>query len=207
MLRSLNIFGLILLLLAGGSIQADIYKFEDNEGRILLTDQPSAGRDMTLLKRFRFSYAHPRSGGTAPPTRRLKQKIRQLKPLIDDAARISGLDPDLIHAIILAESAYNERARSAKGAMGLMQLIPATAKRFNVDDPWDPAQNIKGGSSYLKWLMNHFDNDLDLVLAAYNAGEGAVEKYGRSIPPYKETQRYVLKVKDFLDKGMSIFLE
>ena len=193
--------------LFAGSAFADIYKFEDYEGRILLTNIPSSGKDMKLLKRFRFSYAHPRSGGKAPPTKQLKARIRKLEPVIREIAQLNGLSPDLIHAVILAESAYRADAQSPKGAMGLMQLIPGTAKRFAVNDPWDPTQNIKGGARYLKWLMQRFDQDLDLVLAAYNAGEGAVEKYGRSIPPYQETQRYVEKVKDFMDKGMSVFLE
>jgi len=199
-----SLVAILLFFLAHGAA-GDVYKFEDAEGRTLLTNIPSKGKGMTLVKRFRFSYARPHSGGPAPVLKVLKDRIRKYKPLIMQAARDTGLDTDLIHAVILAESAYDPQAVSPKGAMGLMQLMPATAKRFNVSDAFDPAQNISGGARYLKFLMERFDNDLELVTAAYNAGEGAVEKYGRSIPPYKETQLYVKKVKDFMQQGMMAF--
>jgi len=195
------------LLLSVPLLQAEtIYKFEDAEGRILLTDDPRLGREMTLLKRFHFSYRHPRSGGRAPSLADLRRRIRRYSPWIEEAARRHGLSPDLIHAVILAESAYQPRALSPKGAMGLMQLMPATARRFGVRDPWDPRQNILGGAAYLKWLLDRYDGDLSLATAAYNAGEGAVEKYGNTIPPYKETVTYVKKVKEFMNKGMVAFL-
>lgn len=199
---SLIFFVLLFLVPAANG---DIYKFEDTEGRTLLTNVPSSGKGMTLTKRFRFSYANPHSGGRAPILKVLKDRIRKYKPFIMQASRDTGLNTDLIHAVILAESAYNSKAVSPKGAMGLMQLMPATAKRFNVNDAFDPAQNIRGGTEYLKFLMKRFGNDITLATAAYNAGEGAVEKYGRSIPPYKETQLYVKKVKDFMQQGMVAF--
>ncbi len=194
----------LLFFLAQGVV-ADIYKYEDNEGRTLLTNIPSSGKGMTLKKRFHFSYAKPHSGGRAPILKVLKDRIRKYKPFIMQAARDTGLNTDLIHAVILAESAYDPRAVSPKGAIGLMQLMPATAKRFGVSDAYDPAQNIRGGTAYLKFLMQRFGNDMELATAAYNAGEGAVEKYGRSIPPYKETRLYVKKVKDFMQQGMVAF--
>jgi soluble lytic murein transglycosylase-like protein len=113
--------------------------------------------------------------------------------------RIAGqhrLDPALLHAIISAESAFNPKAVSHAGAQGLMQLMPATARRFGVANSFDPIANVNGGARYLRWLMDRFKN-LKLALAAYNAGEGAVEKYGNKIPPYKETQTYVGRVLDF----------
>ncbi len=195
---------ILLFFLTQGTV-GDVYKFEDAEGRTLLTNVPSNGKGMTLVKRFRFSYAKPHSGGRAPVLKVLKDRIRKYKPFIMQAARDTGLDTDLIHAVILAESAYDPKAVSPKGAMGLMQLMPGTAKRFNVSDAFDPAQNIRGGTQYLQFLMKRFGNDLELVTAAYNAGEGAVEKYGRSIPPYKETRLYVKKVKDFMQQGMVAF--
>ncbi len=184
---------------------ADVYKFRDADGQILLTDNPRLGRGMTLLQRFRFSYAHPRSGGHAPRLAELKKRIQKYEPLIRDAARQFGLSPDLIHAVILAESAYRPNAKSPKGAMGLMQLMPATAQRLGVDDPWDPAQNILGGAAYLRWLLDRYSGDLDLAVAAYNAGEGAVDRHGKKIPPYKETITYVKKVKEFMSKGLVAF--
>lgn len=194
------------MVLLSGAPAADIYKYEDAEGRILLTDNPRNGRGMDLLKRFRFSYAKPRSGGGAPVLKVLRKRIRQYEPLIRRIANQQGLDPDLLHAVILAESAYNRKALSPKGAMGLMQLMPATAKRLGVADPWNPEQNIQGGARYLRFLLDRYDNDLQLAVAAYNAGEGAVDKYGRQIPPYKETQLYVKKVQEFLKKGMAAFI-
>jgi soluble lytic murein transglycosylase-like protein len=122
---------------------------------------------------------HPAKGRVAQMVRRLAPEYR--------------LNPNLVLAVIEAESNFNARARSPKNAQGLMQLIPETAERFGVRNVWDPEQNIRGGMSYLSWLMRHFDGDLELVLAAYNAGEGAVERHG-GIPPYAETQNYVRRI-------------
>jgi soluble lytic murein transglycosylase-like protein len=119
-------------------------------------------------------------------------------PLISAAAKRHGVDPNLVHAVIRAESAYRSRAKSHAGACGLMQLMPATAKRFGVRDIWDPEQNIEGGVAYLRFLQDLFAGDIRLALAAYNAGEGAVAKYGNRIPPYRETQTYVRRVLGYL---------
>ena len=97
-------------------------------------------------------------------------------------------------AVILAESAGRQWATSPKGAMGLMQLLPATARRFGVADPFDPAQNVAGGTRYLRWLLDRFGGDVTLALAGYNAGEGAVERHG-GVPPYRETRNYVRAVQ------------
>jgi soluble lytic murein transglycosylase-like protein len=112
-----------------------------------------------------------------------------------------GIDPELVMAVIRAESGFNSAAVSNKNAQGLMQLIPETAARFGVNDSWDPVQNIKGGTAYLQWLMRHFDGKVDLVLAAYNAGEGAVERY-KGIPPYRETQNYVKRILAWYGKSI-----
>jgi hypothetical protein len=113
-------------------------------------------------------------------------KIHELAPKFD-------LDPALVLEVVRAESNFNPRARSHKGALGLMQLIPATARRFGVKDPYDPVQNLLGGMAYLRWLQEHFDGDLRLTLAGYNAGEAAVERHG-GVPPYDETRAYVGKI-------------
>ena len=112
-------------------------------------------------------------------------------PLIEAAARRHQVDPRLVHAVITVESRYQARARSRKGAMGLMQLMPATARELQVDDPWDPAANIDGGVRHLKQLLDRFD--VHLAVAAYNAGAGAVRKFG-GVPPFRETQAYVRQV-------------
>jgi soluble lytic murein transglycosylase-like protein len=111
-----------------------------------------------------------------------------------EASRQAGVDPALVHAVIGVESAYNARAVLYKGAMGLMQVIPGTGRRYGIDDLLNPHANIRAGTQYLSYLMRIFDGDLRLALAAYNAGEHAVLRYGRSIPPYRETRAYVPRV-------------
>ena len=103
------------------------------------------------------------------------------------------LDPAFVLEVVRAESNFNPRARSHKGALGLMQLIPATARRFGVEDPFEPIQNLHGGMAYLRWLLDHFEGDLVLALAGYNAGEQAVKRYG-GVPPYAETRAYVRRI-------------
>lgn len=115
-----------------------------------------------------------------------------LAPVIEREAQRQGLAPELVQAVIQAESGYNVKALSGKGAMGLMQLMPATAAILAVDDPWDPVQNVRGGVAYLRQLLDRFGR-LELALAAYNAGPTAVERYG-DIPPYRETRTYVTRV-------------
>jgi hypothetical protein len=116
-----------------------------------------------------------------------------VRALAEPIAREYGLEPDLVLAVIAVESAFNAKAVSPKNAQGLMQLIPATAKRFSVDDPFDPAENIRGGAAYLRWLSERFAGNTALALAGYNAGEGAVQAHG-GIPPYAETRHYVQAV-------------
>jgi hypothetical protein len=113
--------------------------------------------------------------------------------LIENTARKHGVDPKLVHSVVRVESNYEQKAISPKGALGLMQLIPATAARFGVENPFDPSQNLDGGVRYLKFLTERFQGNLQLALAAYNAGEGAVDRHG-GIPPYRETQEYVTKI-------------
>lgn len=119
-------------------------------------------------------------------------------PVVDsyivDSSRKYNVDPLLIYAQMHQESAFKKKARSHKGASGLMQLMPATARRFGVTDIYDPQQNIDAGVKYMRWLLNKFGGDVVLALAGYNAGEGAVMKYGNNIPPYRETQEYVRRI-------------
>jgi soluble lytic murein transglycosylase-like protein len=114
----------------------------------------------------------------------------QLDQLITSIGETEGVDPRFIHAVIWQESKYEQHARSHVGAQGLMQLMPATARRFGCKDPHDPAENIAAGTKYLSWLLKRFDGNVELALAGYNAGEGSVDKYN-GIPPYRETQNYV----------------
>jgi soluble lytic murein transglycosylase-like protein len=214
--------GLIpLLLVLSSPVQADIYAFVDKNGVRHLSNVPSDPRYKLVMRTPAYSkratqpssYA-PSSpyGGAAitphsyarPETRakslRVNEQNRQR--FAADVNRIAAqhrLEPALMHAVISAESSYNPWAVSPKGAMGLMQLMPGTATRFGVTNPYDPVANMNGGARYLRWLLDRF-NDPRLAVAAYNAGEGAVQKYGNQIPPYRETQNYVVRVLDFYQR-------
>jgi len=142
---------------------------------------PNCGQ---LARTFR-TYALPTEPPVAPA---------EIRALIESIAPGFGLDTNFVTAVIATESAFHSNAVSPKRAMGLMQLMPETAARFGVEHPFDPAENIRGGASYLKWLLDRYAGNIDLALAAYNAGENAVEAYG-GIPPYPETQQYVARVE------------
>lgn len=124
-----------------------------------------------------------------------------LSAMFTEAARTHGVDPRLVAAVASRESAFNVNARSRVGACGLMQLMPATARFLGVGDVFDPRENVLGGARYLRTLLDTFDGDLDLTLAAYNAGPGAVQKYG-GIPPYPETQNYVRGVRAAYERSL-----
>lgn len=169
---------------------AQIYTWRDADGKLVLSDQPRADKgDMN-------TYAV--SGATT---------VRATKPLVPSAksarfddsinehSRRMGVSADLVRAVIQVESAFNPTAVSTKGAMGLMQLMPATAQELGVSNPFEPDQNIRGGVTYLKRLLVRYDHKVELALAAYNAGMGNVEKYG-AVPPFKETRNYVKTITD-----------
>lgn len=132
--------------------------------------------------------------GVASSLRGFTTGNEQIDSYITDSAVRHGLDPLLIYSIMHQESSFKQRAISYKGARGLMQLMPGTAARYGVTNIFDPKQNIEGGSRYMKFLLNRFNGDVSLALAGYNAGEGAVDKYGWRIPPYAETQEYVRRI-------------
>lgn len=169
--------------------RADIYGFTDTRGVTHFSNVPVDGR-------FRLVLEAPDGASASGAPLRADQLARSAvyDPYIEDSARATALEPALLRAVILAESGFNERAVSKKGAQGLMQLMPATAQRYGADDPFDPGQNIAAGARYLRDLVDRYDGDLSLALAAYNAGERAVEKHGRRIPPFRETRRYVPRV-------------
>jgi len=173
---------------------ADIYKYVDKYGRVYLTDQPSHQGYKRLVKTWK-GWSEVSSGSIS--YRHLAQNRKRFLSTIELAAKSHKLPSALLHAVITAESAYDPNAVSRAGAVGLMQLMPATAERYGVRDRKDPRANVAGGTRYLKDLLGMFDNDLVLALAAYNAGENAVIKYGRQIPPYEETQTYVRRVLKF----------
>lgn len=195
---------LMLLLVLGptGPAWADIYAYTAEDGTVLLSNVPADDRYTVLIA----SQERPLLAGRAGPTVALPHG-RDNPPaggarveyadIIEQVARASGVESALLHAVISVESRYNASAVSKKGAVGLMQLMPGTAQRYGVTDVFDPLQNLQGGARYLKDLLRLFGSDLELTLAAYNAGEQAVLKHGRRIPPYDETKRYVPLVLDF----------
>lgn len=153
-------------------------------------------RTVTVVPRtVEARVVEPRTVPPSPPAAAPKSATSReaVRSMIADAAKRHAVDPLLVESMVQVESAYDPKAVSHKGALGLMQLIPATAKRFGVANPFDAQQNIEGGVRYLKYLRELYNNDDRLALAAYNAGEGAVNKYGW-IPPYRETERYVYEV-------------
>ena len=180
-------------------MQAEIYKYEDRFGNVYFTDEPMKGVGVRLT--WRASDDPWYRQFTRINLNDYERNRKRLTPLINAVAREAGLPSALLHAVVQAESAYDPEALSKKGARGLMQLMPKTAEAYGVYDSWDPKQNLTGGARYLNQLIEMFDQDLSLALAAYNAGENAVKRYGNKIPPYPETQTYVERVLDFYEKN------
>jgi len=135
------------------------------------------------------------AAGAFRTTRPLNKRVALYQDLIEQHSTANRVNPDLVRALIQAESAFNSQAVSPKGAMGLMQLMPGTAADHGVRDAFNPAENIRAGVKYLKHLLDRFNGQVELALAAYNAGPGAVQKYGGKVPPYKETQNYVARIQ------------
>jgi len=188
----ISTFILLLFILSpytANTAQADIYSYTDDIGGIHFSNVPNDPRFKFILKTPQNEPLH-----TSFTLGSYAANQKRYTNLVDDAAKSNQLEPALLHAVISAESGYNSQAKSPKGAIGLMQLMPATAKRYGIANPYDPAQNIQAGAQYLRDLMHLFNNDMSLTLAAYNAGENNVIRHGNQIPPYPETIQYVPKV-------------
>jgi soluble lytic murein transglycosylase-like protein len=193
-------FLLLVSALSAGIAQADIYRYVDSDGAVQFTNVPPDSRYKVYLKEKKAK-PDPVAQTLASEIRYYDEGARsRYSRHIYAAARLNKLEPALIHAVISAESGYNPLALSHKGAAGLMQLMPETAKRYGVKNRLDPGQNIHGGARYLRDLVRMFNNDLQLAVAAYNAGENAVVKYGNRIPPYSETMTYVPRVMSYYKK-------
>jgi soluble lytic murein transglycosylase-like protein len=162
---------------ADGQVRAE----RDAAGRLVLTNRQNRGP----------APAPPPAARPAPTP--IRSAAARYEPLVLEHAARQGLRPALVRAVIQAESGFDPRARSVKGAMGLMQLMPDTARELGVRDPWDPVQNVRGGTTYLRRLLDRFDGDETLALAAYNAGATVVDRYA-GVPPYPETRAYVERV-------------
>lgn len=169
---------------------AEIFKYRGADGSLHFTDRPM-GNGYKLL--WHSGKSKKRRGG-GYGLAKMAQNRSKYTPLIDKVSKELRLHPGLLHAMVQVESAYNAQAVSKRGARGLMQLMPATASRYGVIDVYDPRQNLEGGARYLADLLREFEFDIKLALAAYNAGENAVKRFGNTIPPYPETINYVDKV-------------
>lgn len=196
MIKRLALF--YLCILVGATVlpvRADVYKAVAADGSVTFTNVYRPGRGYVRILRT------PKPKAVVPAAVKRPRLSAAVAPSslpyaaqVAAAAAEHGLPEALLHAVIHTESNYNPVAISGRGAIGLMQLMPDTARELGVADPWDPTANIRGGARYLKRLMAMFDNDLQLALAAYNAGPGAVLRQGRAIPPYAETRQYVPRV-------------
>ena len=175
-----------------------IYMYKDSNGSTLLTNRKSADRSLTKVKVTYYPDSNIHSyrnwgnseASVLPSYSRNKNAFDHI---IQQAAQQHGVSEGLIKAVMHTESGFNVNARSPVGAQGLMQLMPATARRFNVSNAYDPHENIMAGAKYLAWLLKRFNGNTTLALAGYNAGEGNVAKYG-GVPPFRETQDYVRRV-------------
>ena len=175
------------LLLCPAPSTAQIYAWRDSKGTLVLSDKPIDAPTAV------YEVAGAPSYRTTTPAETPTVED-SLDSLVLQHAQRHALRPELVRAVIQVESGFNPRARSPKGAMGLMQLMPATARELGVTNPYDPSQNIRGGTAYLRQLLDRYDGDERLALAAYNAGAGAVDRYGRNVPPYQETRDYVRRI-------------
>jgi soluble lytic murein transglycosylase-like protein len=167
--------------------QAQIYAWRDGNGTLVLSDR-TIDRPTDVYE-VEGAPSYVSTTPVEPSSAR-----ERYEPFVIEHATKHSLRPELVRAVIQVESGYNPRALSPKGAMGLMQLMPETARMLGVQRPYDPEQNIRGGTRYLRLLLDKYDGNEELALAAYNAGSGAVDRYGKTIPPYRETRDYVKKV-------------
>jgi len=174
--------------------RAQIYSWRDGNGNLVLSNKPQAGTIPVAPLIAARSYSVERSN-TILATRFVPAESgRPYDGLISEHARLNEVRPDLVRAVMQVESGFNPYAKSPKGALGLMQLMPATIQQFGVKNPFNPVENVRAGVAYLRQLLDRYLNNEQLALAAYNAGPGAVDKHGQRVPPYRETQNYVAHI-------------
>jgi soluble lytic murein transglycosylase-like protein len=178
---------LLCAVISPATANAQIYAWRDANGTLVLSDRNINAPTDVYMVEGAPAYRTTRPMPAAPV-------VDQFNDLVLEHAARQSLRPELVRAVIQVESGFNPLARSPKGAMGLMQLMPQTATSLGVRDPFDPGENIRGGTAYLRQLLDRYNGDETLALAAYNAGSGAVDRHGRQVPPYRETRDYVRKV-------------
>jgi len=191
--------GIALLFLTVPAVAwAQIYSWRDANGNLVLSSHAQAAPGAPLRV-----YDVPRTDSIRS-TRPVSRRGDAFEDLIVEHARLNDVRPDLVRAVVQVESGFNPLARSAKGALGLMQLMPATMHEFGVQNPFDPADNVRAGVAYLRQLLDRYDNNETLALAAYNAGPGAVDKHGQAVPPYAETRSYVAQIDRLASRPLSL---
>jgi soluble lytic murein transglycosylase-like protein len=188
-----NLLLILAVVAAPGLVRADVYSFTGADGIAHFSNVPSDSRYQLLIATPSEAVA---GAATSIKDHSINWLARsaQYDGVITGAAKAATIQAALVRAVIVVESGFNPRAVSKKGAIGLMQLQPATARRYGVKNIYDPEQNVRAGAHYLSDLLARFDSNLELALAAYNAGEEAVERYGRHVPPFRETLAYVPSV-------------
>ena len=169
-----------------GPAAAQIYSWHDANGNLVLSDRP--------LKTAEHTFVVPEATSVRATRPAPLERSRLYDDLIEEHARLNSIRSDLVRAVVQVESGFNPNAVSPKGALGLMQLMPATAQQFGVRNPFDPQENVRAGVAYLRQLLDRYENDERLALAAYNAGPGAVDRHGQNVPPYRETRDYVARI-------------
>lgn len=202
-LRSLRQSAILLITLSASPITVlgDIYIYQESDGTTWFTDHKALPKDFQFIRTYGRPTATKSCKGVT--TTILDNRAKAHMNWVEHYSSLYELDQNLVRSVIEVESCFDPYAVSRVGARGLMQLMPATAKELGVSEPFNARQNIRGGTSYLRKMMNKFDGDLELALAAYNAGPNAVKKY-KGIPPYKETQSYVKRImKKFRKYGSS----
>ena len=200
MLRILKSCLLIILLATSGLAKAGLmYEYRTPKGATIFTDVKLTG-PFKLIRKLTMDPANVRHRTSYLDY--VKQKQQEYDHIIRSKASKYSLPPELVHAIIEAESAYVPDAISSAGAVGMMQLMPATAQRFGVTDLTDASENIEGGTRYMRYLLDLHDSNLELAIASYNAGEDAIKRYNNKVPPYPETQQYVIKVMNYFERNL-----
>jgi soluble lytic murein transglycosylase-like protein len=181
-------FGVMCLGLAAPA-SAQIYSWRDANGNLVVSNrrQGAAAADLP-------SYPVAKAEKVRATNYVAAERARAFDDIIGEHSKAHGVRADLVKAVMQVESAFNPFARSPKGALGLMQLMPSIIQQYRVRDPFDPRENVRGGVAYLRHLLDRYENNETLALAAYNAGPGAVDKYGQSVPPYRETRNYVAQI-------------
>jgi soluble lytic murein transglycosylase-like protein len=178
------------------SAAAQIYSWRDANGHLVLSDRPTGPVEHTYRVLNTDAIRTTRPAATS--------RSDAYEDLILEHARLNDIPVDLVRAVVQVESGFNPYARSPKGAMGLMQLMPATARQFGVNNPYNPVENVRAGVAYFRQLLDRYDNNERLALAAYNAGPGAVDKHGQTVPPYRETRDYVTRIKQMSTQPIAV---